>query len=153
VSHREAIERLIYESGIRLDQMDYQGYLALCADDYQYTIQAYSPEIRKDMIWLQHDKGGMDTLFKNLPRHNSDHSTLMRHLTVYTVDVDEASGAASVVSALQVFRTELDGGTTELFAVGKQHDTIELNGGSPKLGKRTIRLETRNLGIGHHVPF
>ncbi len=153
MSHRESIEELVYESGVRLDERDFKGYLDLCEDGYEYTIQAYSPEIRKDMIWLQHDKKGMELLFKNLPKHNSDHSSLMRHLTVYKVDVDEAAGEANVVSGLQVFRTELDGGTTELYAVGKQHDTIKLNGGSPKLGNRTIRLETRNLGIGHHVPF
>ncbi len=153
MSHRESIEELIYESGARLDERDFKGYLDLCEDGYEYTIEAYSPEIRKDMIWLHHDKAGMDLLFKNLPKHNSDHSTLMRHLTVYKVDVDEAAGEANVVSGLQVFRTELDGGTTELYAVGKQHDTIKLNGGTPKLGNRKIRLETRNLGIGHHVPF
>lgn len=153
MSHRESIEELVYESGVRLDERDFKGYLDLCEDGYEYTIQAYSPEIKKDMIWLQHDKKGMELLFKNLPKHNSDHSSLMRHLTVYKVDVDEAAGEANVVSGLQVFRTELDGGTTELYAVGRQHDTIKLNGGSPKLGNRTIRLETRNLGIGHHVPF
>lgn len=153
MSHRESIEELVYESGVRLDERDFKGYLDLCEDGYEYTIQAYSPEIKKDMIWLQHDKKGMELLFKNLPKHNSDHSSLMRHLTVYKVDVDETAGEANVVSGLQVFRTELDGGTTELYAVGKQHDTIKLNGGSPKLGNRTIRLETRNLGIGHHVPF
>lgn len=153
MNHRESIEELVYESGVRLDERDFKGYLDLCEDGYEYTIQAYSPEIKKDMIWLQHDKKGMELLFKNLPKHNSDHSSLMRHLTVYKVDVDEAAGEANVVSGLQVFRTELDGGTTELYAVGRQHDTIKLNGGSPKLGNRTIRLETRNLGIGHHVPF
>ena len=52
-----------------------------------------------------------------------------------------------------MFKTALDGGATELFAVGRFHDTIKLNGGSPKLVKRTVRLDTRLLGFGYHVPF
>ena len=31
----------------------------LCDADFRYTITAYSPEIRKEMIWLDHDKAGM----------------------------------------------------------------------------------------------
>jgi methanesulfonate monooxygenase small subunit len=72
---------------------------------------------------------------------------------VYTVDVEAGGKEAKVVSALQVFKTSLDGGATELFAVGHFHDVVKLNGGSPKLGARTVRLDTRLLGFGYHVPF
>ena len=95
----------------------------------------------------------MQTLFNNLPRHNSDHSPLTRHATVYTVEIDEAKKEARVVSALQVFKTTLDGGITELFGVGKLHDTVRLNGGTAKLLRRNVRLDTRMLGIGYHIPF
>jgi methanesulfonate monooxygenase small subunit len=93
----------------------------------------------------------METLFTNLPRHNSDHSPLTRHVTVYTVDLN--GDAAEVVSALQVFRTQLDGGATELFAVGRFQDTVKLDGDKPKLARRVVRLETRLLGYGYHIPF
>ena len=56
-------------------------------------------------------------------------------------------------SALQVFRTSLDGGATELFAVGKLHDLISLSGEAPKLLAREVRLQTRMLGFGYHIPF
>jgi methanesulfonate monooxygenase small subunit len=105
------------------------------------------------MVWLDHDKKGMDTLLTNLPRHNSDHSPITRHATVYTVEVDETKGEAAVVSALQVFRTQLDGGASELFAVGRLHDTVKLDGSQPKLSRRVVRLDTRLLGYGYHVPF
>src|SRR5256885_3368551 len=104
------------------------------------------------MVWLDHDKKGMETLFTNLPRHNSDHSPLTRHATVYTVDLDSAK-SASVVSALQVFRTQLDGGATELFAVGRFHDTVKLDGAQPKLARRVVKLDTRLLRYGYHIPF
>lgn len=158
--NRQAIEELVYRTCLALDDRDWKGFLALCEEDFRYTITTYSPEIRKDMVWLDHDRKGMDTLLTNLPRHNSDHSPITRHATVYTVDQGE--GEATVVSALQVFRTQLDGGASELFAVGRLHDTVKLNagtqgaergGGGPKLAKRVVKLDTRLLGYGYHIPF
>jgi methanesulfonate monooxygenase small subunit len=150
---RQSVEELVYRSCLALDERDWKGFLELCDDEFRYTITAYSPEIRKDMVWLDHDRKGMDTLLTNLPRHNSDHSPITRHVTVYTVDLDAAQGQASVVSALQVFRTQLDGGASELFAVGRFHDTVKLNGSRPKLARRVVKLDTRLLGYGYHVPF
>ena len=149
---RQAVEELVYRSCLALDAKDYKAYLALCDEDFRYTISTYSPEIRREMVWLDHDRKGLETLFTNLPRHNSDHSPLTRHATVYTVDLD-SSGNASVVSALQVFRTQLDGGASELFAVGRFHDTVTLHGEAPRLARRVVRLETRLLGYGYHIPF
>ncbi len=153
MNSHEAVERLIYKSALALDEKNFDGYLELCDGAFTYTICTYSPEIRKDMIWLQHDKEGMKTLFKNLPRHNSDHSPLTRHVTVYTVDQKDDGTEAEVVSGLQVYKTALDGGATSLYAVGKIYDTVKLSGDSVSLVKRNIRLDTRELGIGHHVPF
>ncbi len=150
---RQSVEELVYRSCLALDNKNWQGFLALCDDEFRYQITAYSPEIRKDMIWLDHDKKGMATLLANLPRHNSDHSPITRHATVYTVDLDEPKGEATAVSALQVFRTQLDGGASELFAVGRFYDTVKLNGSSALLLKRVVKLETRQLGYGYHVPF
>lgn len=150
---RSDIEELVYRTCLLLDEQDFEGYLALCTGDFRYGIRAYSPEIRRDMVWMDLDKPGLTTLFRNLPKHNSDRAPLSRHATVYTVATGAASGQASVVTALQVFRTDLDGGTTELFAVGKIHDTITLAEDRPLLRARAIRLDTRRLGIGTHIPF
>ena len=139
-----------------LDDKQFSAYLELCDPAYHYKITAYSPEIRKDMTWLEHDRAGMQALFTNLPKHNSDQSPLTRHVTVYTVKQDAAAGQAQVISALQVFRTSLDGGATELFAVGKLHDQISLSGmpgAGPRLLAREVRLQTRMLGFGYHIPF
>src|SRR5207237_4832583 len=121
----------------------------LCDPSFRYKVTVYSPEIRKDMVWLDHDRKGMETLFTNLPRHNSDHSPLTRHATVYTVEVSGAE--AQVVSALQVFRTALDGGASELFGVARLVDTVKLDGNTPKLAQRVVRMQTRQLGFGSHV--
>jgi methanesulfonate monooxygenase subunit beta len=153
VSARAVVEDTVYRSCLYLDDRDFEAYLGLCGPDFHYTIHAYSPEIRREMIWLDHDKAGLETLFRNLPRHNSDHAPLTRHVTVYTVAMDEPSGRATAVSALQVFRTALDGGASELFAVGKLHDTLTVSGDRAALVRRRVKLDTRMLGIGSHIPF
>ena len=150
---RVAIEELVYRSCLALDAKNFKAYLDLCDEGFRYTITAFSPEIRKDMIWLDHDKPEMQLLFNNLPRHISDHSPLTRHTIVYTVEYATDQKEATVLSALQVFKTTLDGGATELFAVGRYLDTVKVDGGPPKLIKRVVKLETRQFGFGYHIPF
>lgn len=150
---RESIEELVYQTCLSMDAADYDAYLGLCDPQFRYTITTFSPEIRKDMVWLDHDLNGLTTLLKQLPRHISDHSPLTRHATLYTVRPDGSGSRAEVVSALQVYKTSLDGGATELYAVGKYLDTVKLDEASPKLVKRVVKLDTRQLGIGYHVPL
>ena len=148
---RTAVEELVYRSCLLLDSQDFEAFLELCADDFRYVVEAYAPEIRRDMVWLDHDKAGMKTLFDNLPRHFSDQAPLARHATVYTVTFD-GDARAEVVTALQVFRTVLDGGATTLFAVGKLYDTVVIAGGRPALARRVVKLATRELGIRDAYP-
>jgi methanesulfonate monooxygenase small subunit len=54
---------------------------------------------------------------------------------------------------LQVFRTALDGGATELYTVARLIDTVKLDADGPKLARRHVRMETRQLGFGTHVPL
>lgn len=150
---RIAIEELVYRSCLALDEKNFKAYLDLCDEGFRYTIAAHSPEIRKDMIWLDHDKPGMQLLFNNLSRHISDHSPLTRHAIVFTVDYAADPMQANVVSALQVFRTSLDGGATELFAIGRYLDAVRIDAGPPRLLKRVVKLETRQFGFGNHIPF
>jgi methanesulfonate monooxygenase small subunit len=149
---REIVE-LIYRSCLNLDNYDFAGWLDLCAPEFRYTITTYSPEIRREMVWLDHDREGMEGLFKMLPKHNSDHSPLTRHASVYLVEHDEGEKSASVVTSLVVYKTQLDGGATELFVVGKYFDTVWLESDRPLLTSRNVRLDTRQLGIGSHIPF
>jgi methanesulfonate monooxygenase small subunit len=151
---RSRVQELVYRSFLFLDDRDFEGFLTLCHDDFRYTIRAEAPEIRRDMVWLDHDKPGLATLFRNLHRHHSDPSRLTRHATVYVVDFADASEQrAAVVTGLQVFLTEIDGGETRLYAVGKVRDSVRVVDGKPLLESREIRLDTRQLGIGTHIPF
>lgn len=151
--NRVMVEELVYRAALRLDASDFPGFLALCDQQFNYQISAHSPEIRKDMIWLEHNLAGMQLLFKNLHKHNSDKSLLSRHTTVYTVEFSADGKSAEVVSGLQVYRTTLNGGATGLFAIGKIHDKVVLGEEGARLQDRRIKLDTRMLGIGFHIPF
>ena len=154
--NRIAVTEAIYRVSMLLDSSDFAGFMAQCDETFHYRITAFSPEIRKEMTWLEHDHAGMQLLFKNLPKHNSDKSLLTRYPTVYTVAINDDATIADVASGLQVFRTSLDGGETGLFAVGKMYDKITLDADGqrgPRLLDRHIKLDTRMFGIGFHIPF
>ena len=93
----------------------------------------------------------METLVRQLARHNTDQSVFTRHATVYTVEPD--GEALRVLTALSVYRTELDGGTTHVFAVGQYHDALAWVEDGWRLRSREVRLQTRSLGIGTHYPL
>ncbi|NDZ12734.1 methanesulfonate monooxygenase [Variovorax sp. WS11] len=148
-----AIRELIAKSCMTLERDDYKGYLELCGESFRYRITAYSPEIRKDMTWLEKNKRGMKDLLDLLPKQNMDRTPLTRHFSIFLVE-QRAADAWRVGSNLQVFRTESQGGTTSLVAIGKYIDEIGLQeNGRFALIDREVRLDTRMLGKGYHVPF
>ncbi len=144
------IERLIYRSCRRLDEEDYAGYLDLCAPAFHYRVTAHSPEIRKEMVWLDHDRAGLAALFENLPTHVKRSARLFRQASVYDVTIKGTRATAE--TSLMVLATGFDG-KTEVLAAGRYEDSFELEGEAPLLLSRTVRLETRDLGIGSHVPI
>jgi methanesulfonate monooxygenase small subunit len=149
-----AIRELVARTCLALDSNDYAGYLKLCDGEFRYRITAYSPEIRKDMVWLEKDKKGMKDLFNLLPKQNMDRTPLSRHFSIFTVERAAEEDRVKVTSALQLFRTETQGGSTTLVAIGKYIDEIRLHEGSAAvLVDREVRLDTRMLGKGYHVPF
>lgn len=143
---------LIARACIALDELNFSGFLDMCDAEFNYRITAYSPEIRRPMVWLEKDKKGLSNLLDLLPQQNMDRTPITRHTSLCTIE-QSGENAIDVVSTLQVYRTELDGGVTGLYAVGKYLDRIHLNGGDPKLVSREVKLDTRMLGTGYHIPF
>ena len=150
---RSEVEEFVYETCARLDEKDLEGFLELCDARFRYKVTAYAPEIRHEMTWLDRDRAEIEEFFKMLPKHNTDQSPLTRHAQVTRVRIDEAAERAEVNSTLQVFRTQLNGGATELFAVGRYLDIVALHEGRPRLLARHVKLDTRDLGWGTHLPF
>ena len=156
-----SVEQLIYKSCLALNDENWNDFLDLADPTrFKYSITNYSPEMRRDQCWMERDYKGLQQLFGLLEKHNSDNSPLTRHASVYTVEMNDARSEADVVSLFTIYRTQLDGinspvtsGQTALYAIGKYLDTVALHPSGPKVVERRVRLETRQLDIGSHIPF
>ena len=149
----KAVSELVYRSCFLLDELDFSGYLDLCSPSFKYKVTAYSPELRKNMVWQEVDKEEMKRHLELVPKHVRDNSSLSRYPTVYTISYSDDGKRATAISGLQIFKTRRDGGETHLYGIGRIQDVIELETGQPRLLSREIRMETRQLGIGSQIPF
>lgn len=154
---RAGIEEVLYAGCLFLDELRFANWLELTAAELRYRIQAYSPDIRKQMTWLDHDRRGLAALLEILPRHHVDGAQWIRHVVLYTVTREEPDHVRAV-SSLAIFHTvvdvgdsHLEGGSSRLFAVGRYHDRFRREAGRWLLAERTVKLETRQLGIGTHL--
>jgi methanesulfonate monooxygenase small subunit len=152
-----SVQNTIYRATIMLDDQRWDEWLGLCTEDFHYAIKSYSPEINMDMTYLQGGLKELASLVKLLPKHNTDHSPLRRHTSVYTVDVAEDGGTAKAVSSFVVYQNLLDGvnshldsGESRLFLVGKYYDTFALESGTPRFKAREARIDQRRLDKGSH---
>lgn len=150
----------IYRATLMLDDQNWDGWLGLCDESFHYAIKAFSPEINRDMIYLQGTRKEMQTMVKLLPKHNTDHSPLKRQTTVYTVDIDDDGKTATAISSFIVYQNLLDGtnshidaGESRLFVVGRYIDTLSIDGTKPLFLSREVRLENRRLDKGSHWPI
>ena len=154
------VTEAIYRATMALDDQKWDDWLSLCADDFNYAIKSFSPEINRDMTYLEHDRKGMKSLLDLLPKHNTDHSPLRRHTSVYKVDVSKDQKEATAVSSFVVYQNMLDGanshidaGESRLFLVGKYYDKLKLEDGHARFVERIVRLDNRRLDKGSHWPI
>ena len=134
-----------------MNQEDFEGFLSFCAPSFRYRITAHSPEIDKEMIWLDQDYDGLAALLDVVPQHLRHVGRMHRHVTVGVIERDGVG--ANVTSSFLIIDTNLEG-QSQLFAAGLYEDRVETEGeASPRLLHRQVKLETRDLGIGSHVPF
>jgi len=156
----EAVRSAVYRACVLLDDEKWTDWLHLCDQEkFEYEIGAWSPEIRKDMIYFSGDWDHLKKMTDMLDKHNTDHSPLRRHATVYTID-DNGDGTYKVVSALAVYQNLLDGinshidaGESHLFLIGRYIDTVKIEDGKAVFLKRKVDLDTRRLDKGSHWPI
>ena len=156
----EAVKDTIYRSCLLMDDERWSDWLKLCDDGFYYKVTAYSPEIRKDMIYFDADHGQLSSMCDLLPKHNTDHSPLKRHAVVYTVDLDDGGTSAEAVTSFVIYQNMLDGvnshidaGENHLFAIGRYIDMFRLADDAARFVSREVRLETRRLDKGTHWPL
>jgi len=156
----DLVRSTIYRATMLLDDQKWEDWLDLCDDGFHYAIRSFSPEINHDMIYLQGSRKDLSTMTKLLPKHNTDHSPLRRHTSVYTVDLSEDGKTAKAVSSFVVYQNLLDGinshidaGESRLFLVGKYHDEFKIEDGKARFIRRDVRLDNRRLDKGSHWPI
>lgn len=160
VEAKNAVRDTIYRAALCLDSQKWDEWLALCDPSFHYAIKSFSPEINYDMIYLQGSHKDMQTMMRLLPKHNTDHSPLTRHTSVYTVDVADDGKSATAISSFVVYQNMLDGtnshidsGESRLFLVGKYIDKLAIENGEARFLSREVRLENRRLDKGSHWPI
>ena len=163
INNQSSVEKVkdsILRSCLFLDDEQWLRWLDLCLDNFQYKITSYSPEIRKDMIYFSGDHGELRSMTEMLPKHNTDHSPLQRHASVYTVDLSSDGASAEAVTSVVIYQTMLDGvnshidsGETRLFCAGRYIDTLIVEEDTAKFVSRELRLENRRLDKGSHWPL
>ena len=146
------IGALVYRTCLLLDAERFDDYLAQCSADFRYRVKADSPELGKEMTWLDLDRNELADLLENVANHVRLPGRFTRQATVYTIERDDDGAAALVTTSLIVVYTDLDG-VSRLFASGRYLDTVALAGPAPRLASRTVWLDTRDLGPGSHVPL
>ena len=150
------VKDVVYAGILHLDAGRYGAWLELTTSDLRYRITTYSPEIRKEMTWLEHDQAGLAALFELLPKHHTNHAQWFRHAVLYYYSPQE-DGTITAVTSLAVYETvqdvgeaHVEAGRSRLFLVGRYHDRLRFERGRWLLSERNVRLETRQLGIGTH---
>ena len=153
----EKVKDTVYRGAILLDDEKWDEFLDHCDSSFQYNIRAFSPEINYDMTYFSGNLSDLKSMTKSLPKHNTDHSGLKRHVTVYTVDSEDGGKIARSVSSFLIYQNMLDGinshidaGENRLFMVGRYNDKFVINDQNAMFVEREVRLETRRLDKGSH---
>lgn len=157
---RANFEKVIYESAIALDEQNWADWFKYCDDSFFYSITSFSPEIKKDMTYFSATKEELIGLMEMLPKHNTDHSPLHRHTSVYTINIADDEASAKVVSSVIIYQNMLDGinshidsGESRLFAMGKYYDEFKVIDHELKFLNRELKLDNRRLDKGSHWPL
>jgi methanesulfonate monooxygenase small subunit len=156
----EMVKDAIYQACLNLDENKWDDWLDQCGGDFKYSVTAYSPEIGKDMKYLGLNREELKEYFALLPKHNTDHSPLRRHATVYSVNVDDEAKTAEAVTSFLITQEMFDGvnapldtGENHLFVVGKYYDRFDIKNGEAVFTERETRIHTRRLDKGSHWVF
>ncbi len=149
MSH-DQIRNFIADTCNSLDKCNFNNFLKMCSKEFKYTISIYSPDLLKDMVWLEHDINGLKTLFEELPEHLQRKGKLLRHLSFPFIESTEDN--IKVSTSFCLYNTELDG-KSSILCVGHYNDEISVSENYYLLEERIVYLDTRDIGVGLHVPI
>ena len=148
----ERIRHLIYRSCIYLDAEKFDEYLGLYTEEFEYKVTNYSREIRKTQEWMDVNRSELKGLLANIPLHFRLLGTFMRHATVYELIRSDGGKSVNTISYVTIYYTTPEG-ATNLWGIGRYYDLIDISGDEPLITNRNMALETREVGIGTHLPM
>jgi methanesulfonate monooxygenase subunit beta len=149
---QEEIRLLIGRTSLLLDEERYDDFLGACDAAFTYRATTFSPELGKEMVWLRHDRASFELMISMLPRHVRIQGRFSRHAMVSDIKVLEQARVRVVSRLMMVHTTEE--GRSSLFLSGLYDDTVSLAGRDGLcLSAREVRLDTRDLGPGVHIPI
>ena len=129
------VREAIYKAILNLDDQKWNDWIDQCDEDFHYSVVTYSPEIRKEIKYLGLSHKELHPYFDLLPKHNSDHSPMRRHATIYSVDLSEDGGSAEAVTSFMITQELIDGinaalysGENHLYRIGKYYDKFRIDG-------------------------
>ncbi len=150
--NHEAVRGLVSELCELLDNEDFPAFLAHCHGDFQYEIHAFSPELRRNMVWFCQSKSDMTGLMGMLPEQVRLPIRILRHVSTPRIVRVPRSGHIQARSTFTALRTTETGETTVLACGRYQDEFVPQKAGLLLLARTTI-LDTRDLGQGLHVPL
>ena len=148
---RDDAANLVSRACTYLDEENWSAFLDLCDPSFCYRVTVRSPEIKREMVWFKEDYTGLEAMFSLIPEHLRRIGTLFRHTAIGSV---EAAGEDSAIirSTFQCIHTDLEG-RSRMMAAGRYIDDVGSTEQGLRLFNRETRLETRDLGVGSHVPI
>jgi 3-phenylpropionate/cinnamic acid dioxygenase small subunit len=147
---KEAIRTLIQKTAAFLDNEELGEWIGLFAENSEYELVTYGPEIRSPMTWWKSTRDKLKDVLEEVPEHVRD-TGQRRHL-VTPVSVSVSGGSASAESHFVVIRTDPDG-TSAVYASGRYEDELINEDGRWLYTVHRCVLDTRMLGTGTHVPL
>lgn len=153
----EVLRELVARSALLLDREDFATWLDLFAREFRYSVHANSPELRREMVWMDLDRVAMEALLRTLPSHERDPGELLRQVAPVSIQRGPDGGADCVemLSTVLVVRTA-PSGQSALFAAGRYQDRLVVEAGQWRIASRRVLLSTRMFPSdsgGSHVPL
>ena len=146
------VRRLVDRGCRLLDAEDYRAWLAHCSQEFRYTIQTFSQEIRRDVIWLQKDRDGLALLFDQIPMHERYKGNFRRIVGWTDVTAEDPTSSVLAESAICVYHFDLYG-ESKLYCTAKYRDELLVERGQLVLQSRVVVMDTRRLPFASHVPI
>lgn len=142
LEERETIRTLIINSAKFLDEGTYAQFTELFVENGRYLLKAKSDEIGQDMTWLDLSREELVALLEESHQHVHDLAERMHIVSVDDIVFNGLDNSARVQSSFALFRTDAVG-ITNVYAVGRYHDSLERKGTNWRIKERCVMVQTR----------